>query len=71
MPKFLKRDFLFDLAEHLALANETANVVFAPRFVLFSLPSSSNKALSTFSCWSESKSLSLFEILLFMLSTAV
>ena len=71
MPKFLNKDFFFDKAEHFALAKETANVVLAPRFVLFSLPSSSNKVLSIFSCLSGSKFFSLAEILLLIFSTAV
>ena len=45
-PKFLKRDFLFDNAEHLAFAKDTAKVAFAPKFVLFSVPSSFSKMLS-------------------------
>ena len=34
--------------EHLELASETARIALAPRFVLFSLPSKSNKFLSIF-----------------------
>ena len=41
-PKYLNNDFLFDKAEHFELANETARVALAPKFVLFSLPSKSN-----------------------------
>ena len=47
-PKFLNKDFLLDKAAHFELANETASVVFAPKFVLFSVPSKSNKTLSIF-----------------------
>ncbi len=42
-PRYLNNDFLFDKAEHFELANETARVALAPKFVLFSLPSKSNK----------------------------
>ena len=49
LPKFLKSDSLFAIAAHFALANETASIALAPRFILFSLPSNSNKILSIFS----------------------
>ena len=60
-----------DKAEHFELASETASVALAPKFVLFSLPSKSNKALSIFFWSSDSKPLSLSEILLFIFSTAI
>ena len=47
-PRYLNNDFLFDKAEHFELDSETAKVALAPKFVLFSLPSKSNKALSIF-----------------------
>ena len=70
LPRYLNNDFLFDKAEHFELASETARVALAPKFVLFSLPSKSNKALSIFFWSSDSKPLSLSEILLFIFSTA-
>ena len=54
-PRYLNSDFLFNKAEHFELANETARIALAPKFVLFSLPSKSNKALSIFFWSSESK----------------
>ena len=66
-PKCLNKAFLLNIAEHFELASETARVALAPRFVLFSLPSKSNKILSVFSCWFKSKFFSLLEILLLML----
>ena len=70
-PRDLNNDFLFDKAEHFELASETARVALAPKFVLFSLPSKSNKALSIFFWSSDSKPFSLSEILLFIFSTAI
>ena len=70
-PKFLKRDFLFDNAEHLAFAKDTANVAFAPKFVLFSVPSSSNNILSIFDWSFEFIFFNLGEILLLIFFIAI
>ena len=44
----LNKEILFAKAEHFEFANETAKVALAPKFILFSVPSKSNKTLSIF-----------------------
>ena len=70
-PKYLYKDFFWDSAEHFEFARETASVAFAPKLVLFSLPSKSNKTLSIFFWSFESKSFNFLEILSLIFSTAI